>query len=51
MNDLTQVPWYENALIDDAGEKVEHFNDIFLEILECHTPVRKRKSEIGNVFF
>jgi len=43
VNDLTQVPWYENTLIDDAGEKVEHFNDIFLEILECHTPVRKRK--------
>ena len=43
MNDLAQVPWYENALIDDAGEKVEHFNEKFLEVLERHAPVRKRK--------
>ena len=43
VNDLAQVPWYENALIDDAGEKVEHFNKKFLEVLECHAPVRKRK--------
>lgn len=34
VNDLAQVPRYENALIDDAGEKVEHFNDKFLELLE-----------------
>lgn len=27
VNDLAQVPWYEIALIDDAGEKVEHFNE------------------------
>ena len=43
VNDLAQVPWYENALIDDAGEKVEHFNEKFLEVLERHAPVRKRK--------
>ena len=43
VNDLAQVLWYENALIDDAGEKVEHFNDKFLEVLERHAPVRKRK--------
>ena len=43
VNDLAQVPWYENALTDDAGEKVEHFNEKCLEILERHAPVRKRK--------
>ena len=44
MNDLAQVPLYENALIDDTGEKVEHFNGKFLEVLERHAPViRKRK--------
>ena len=30
-------------MIDDAGEKVEHFNEKFLEVLERHAPVRKRK--------
>ena len=30
VNDLAQVPLYENALIDDTGEKVEHFNGKFL---------------------
>ena len=30
MNDLAQVPLYVNALIDDTGEKVEHFNGKFL---------------------
>ena len=30
MNDLAQVPLYENALIDDTGEKLEHFNGKFL---------------------
>ena len=43
VNDLAQVPWYENAFIDDAGEKVVHFNEKVLEILERHAPVRKRK--------
>ena len=40
VNDLAQVPWYENALIDDAGEKVQHFNE---KVLERHAPVRKSK--------
>ena len=44
VNDLAQVPLYENALIDDTGEKVEHFNGKFLEVLERQAPViRKRK--------
>ena len=43
VNDLAQVPWYENSLIDDAGEMVKHFNEKFLEVLERHAPVRKRK--------
>ena len=43
VNDLAQVPWYENALIDDAGEKVEHFNAKFSEVLERHAPARNRK--------
>ena len=43
VNDLAQVPWYENALIHYAGEKVEHFNEKFSEVLERHAPVRKRK--------
>ena len=30
-------------MIDDAGEKVEHFNEKFSEVLERHAPVRKRK--------
>ena len=30
-------------MIDDAGEKVEHFNEKFLEVLERLTRVRKRK--------
>ena len=43
MNDLAQVPWHENALIDDAGEKVEHSNEKIFEILERPAPVSKRK--------
>ena len=30
-------------MIDDASEKVEHFNEKFLAVLERHAPVRKRK--------
>ena len=51
MNDLAQVPWYENALIDDAGENVEHFNEIFLKSWSVMRLSRKGKSEIGNVHF
>ena len=31
------------ALIDDADEKVKHFNEKFLEVLGRHAPVRKRR--------
>ena len=35
-DDLAQVPWSENFLIDNASEKVDHFNRNFLEVLNRH---------------
>lgn len=35
-DDLAQVPWPENFLIDNASEKVDHFNRNFLEVLNRH---------------
>ena len=40
--DLATIPWYENAVIDDATEKVGHFNNV-MHLL------RKRKLDSGNV--
>ena len=33
LENLGQIPWFENVLIDDASEKVNHFNHYFLEVL------------------
>ena len=41
--DLSRIPWYENALIDDTNEKEEHFNNTFFGVLERHAPVKKKK--------
>ena len=41
--DLLQVPWYENALLDDVNDKLDHFDDNFCCILDRHAPVRSMR--------
>ena len=43
VNDLWQMPWFENALIDDINDKLEHFNVNFLTVLDRHAPVKTMK--------
>ena len=43
LENLAQVPWSENVLIDNASEKVNHFNHYFLEVLNQHTPIKTVK--------
>ena len=42
VNDLWQIPWFENALIDDANDKLEHFNVNFSTALARHAPVKTK---------
>ena len=39
MEDLLQVPWYENSLIGYLNENVEHFNANFGSVLDGHAPI------------
>ena len=43
--DLAQVPWYENAFMDDAGEKVVHFNEKFVFQEASSSPGPERAGE------
>ena len=43
VEDLFQFPWYENSLIGDANEKVEHFNANFGSVLDRHAPIKIMK--------
>ena len=43
MNDLWQIPWFVNALIDDVYEKLENFNVNFSTVLNRHAPVKTMK--------
>jgi len=35
-----QVAWTENYLITDASEKLDYFNQVFLDILDKHAPIK-----------
>ena len=35
-----QVAWTENYLITDASEKLDYFNEVFLDILDKHAPIK-----------
>ena len=35
-----QVAWTENYLITDASEKLDYFNQVFLDILDKHGPIK-----------
>ena len=41
LQDLERLPWMENSLIGDVSERVEHFNQNFLCLLNKHAPVKK----------
>ena len=43
MEDLLQVPWYENSLIGDVNGKVEHFDANFGIVLDRHAPIKNMK--------
>ena len=43
VEDLAQVPWLNNLLIDDVNEKLDHFNCNFLGILDRHAPIKTMK--------
>lgn len=43
VDDLLQVPWYENSSIDDVNEKVEHFDANFGSVLDRHAPIKNMK--------
>ena len=43
LQDLERLPWIENSLIGDVSERVDHFNQNFLCLLNKHAPVKKVK--------
>ena len=43
LQDLERLPWIENSLIGDVSERVDHFNQHFLCLLNKHAPVKKVK--------
>ena len=43
VEDLLQVPWYENSLIGDVNGKVEHFDANFSSVLDRHDPIKNMK--------
>ena len=43
LQDLKRLPWMENSLIGDISERVDHFNQNVLCLLNKHTPVKKVK--------
>lgn len=51
MNGLWQIPWFENALIDDVNYKLEHFNVNFSTVLNRHAPVKTMKIRYRQCLF
>ena len=43
VEDLLQVPWYENSLIGDVNGKVKHFDANFGSVLDRHAPIKNMK--------
>ena len=43
VEDLFQFPWYENSLIGDVNEKIEHFDANFGSVLDRHAPIKIMK--------
>lgn len=43
LQDLKRLPWMENSMIGDISERVDHFNQNVLCLLNKHTPVKKVK--------
>ena len=43
LQDLERLPWMENSLIGDVSERVDHFNQHFLCLVNKHAPVKKVK--------
>jgi hypothetical protein len=43
LEDLTQINWSENTLIDDCNEKVDHFNLCFQNVLNKNAPLKSMK--------
>ena len=35
--------WNDNSIFDDINEKLEHFNNNFLEVLNRHTPIKSMR--------
>ena len=38
-----RIPWFENAVIDDVNDKLEHLNVNFSTVLDRHAPVKTMK--------
>ena len=51
MNDLWQIPWFENALIDGVNDQLEHFNVNFSTVLNRHAPVKRMKIRYSQCQF
>ena len=49
LSDFSKIPWYENILSDDVNEKLLHFNKAFFRVLDNHVPIKKIKTNIGDV--
>ena len=41
LQNLERLPWMENSLIGDVSERVDHFNQNFLCLLNKYAPVKK----------
>ena len=46
-----QVAWTENYVITDASKKLDYFNQVFLDILEKHGPIKLIKLKQRNCAF
>ena len=46
VDELAQLSWawHDNSIVDDINEKLEHFNDNLLEVLNRHALIMKLKS-------
>ena len=45
VDELAQLSWawHDNSIVDDINEKLEHFNDNLLEVLNRHALIMKLK--------
>ena len=51
VNYLWQIPRFENALIDDVNDKLEHFDVNFSTVLDRHAPVKTMKIRYRQCLF